>query len=431
MLTSAGLLLTGAGALIRGQEIPAPSSTALKLKLSPLAAKPDWNQLEALNGVLTREEFEQAMQEIYADGSKFPVPWHVEGNALLVESSPGLPPVRIAFREGQQTARQLPRYWRAPTELPLLKPGDPVLSGLHVAIDPGHIGGQWARVEERWLSMSEGESVMEGSLTLHVAQLLKPRLESLGARVSLVRSDEKPVSKARPEDLMPLARTVLEEAGVSKPTETYQDSHVESRMLSVQWQAEKLFYRVSEIRARAVRVNEELRPDLVLCLHLNAEAWGDPKNPSFVDKNHFHLLINGCYSPEELQLEDVRFDMLQRLFSRIHVQELAMSGPAATAMMQVTGLPPYIYSTNNARRVSANAAVYARNLLANRLYQCPVLYYEPYVMNHGQTYQRLILGHYIGRTLLQDQLMTSPLEDYTRGVLRGLLDYYTEARRAR
>jgi hypothetical protein len=304
-----------------------------------------------------------------------------------------------------------------------------VLRGLHIALDPGHIGGSWARVEERWLSMNDGEAIMEGRLALQVAQLLKSRLESLGAQVTLVRAQENPVAKVRPDDLKTLARTVLREAGVPQPIESYKDSHDDSRILSVQWQAEKLFYRVSEIRARAVRVNEELRPDLVLCLHFNAEAWGDPRNPAFVDRNHFHLLINGCYSPEELQLEDVRFEMMQRLFAGTHRQELALSGPAASAMMEATGLPPYIYSTGNARRVSANPAVYARNLLANRLYQCPVLYYEPYVMNHEQTYRRLLLGHYVGRTLMQDQLVTSPLEDYARGVVRGLVEYYAQARR--
>ena len=145
----------------------------------------------------------------------------------------------------------------------------------------------------------------------------------------------------------------------------------------------------------------------------------------------FHLLVNGCYAPGELQFEDVRFEMLQRLFSGTHTQELAMSGLAASTMMAATGLPPYIYTTNNARRVSSNPAVYARNLLANRIYQCPVLYYEPYVMNQEETYRRLLVGHYIGRTLLQDHLISSPMEDYARGVVRGLVAYYAETRHAK
>lgn len=429
MLQAALLLALSCGAVVRAQESPAPAAPPAKPKLSALAPTPDWKKLEAFSGTITREEFEKAVAEVYTNGSRFPVPWHVEPDALVVDASPGMPPVRIAFRKEGDPAKTAPRYWRASAELPPLKAGEPLLTGLHVALDPGHIGGEWARVEERWLSMTEGEAIMEGQLSLQVAKLLKPRLEALGARVTFVRADESPVSPLRTQDFMQLARTVLQEAGITNIVETYKNNQDEARILSVQWQAEKLFYRVSEIRARAKRVNEELKPDLVLCLHFNAEAWGDPQSPSFVDRNHFHLLINGCYSAEELQYEDVRFEMLERLFSRADAQELALSGTTADAMMKATGLPPYIYTTSSARRVSGNPAVFARNLLANRLYQCPVLYYEPYVMNHGQTYRRLLLGHYIGRTLVQDELATSPLEDYVRGVVRGLVDGFTETRR--
>jgi hypothetical protein len=261
-----------------------------------------------------------------------------------------------------------------------------------------------------------------------VANLLKPRLEALGARVSLVRNTEAPVTTSKPEDFKALAREVLKEAGISEPLEAYTDPQDEARILTVQWQAEKLFYRVSEIRARAVKVNQDLKPDLVLCLHLNAEPWGNPAQPALVQSNHFHLLVNGCYSADELSTEDVRFDMLQRLFGRVHEEELAMADVVATAMTDKTKLPAYVYQHDNARRVSANPAVFARNLLANHLYHCPVLYFEPYVMNDELTYQRLLLGHYQGRTLLQGQLVTSPLEDYTRGVVQGLVDYYERAR---
>ena len=64
---------------------------------------------------------------------------------------------------------------------------------------------------------------------------------------------------------------------------------------TVRWQSEILFYRSSEIRHRAKLVNTQLHPDLVLCLHFNAEAWGDERNPTLIDKNHLHLLVNGSY----------------------------------------------------------------------------------------------------------------------------------------
>lgn len=399
-------------------------------KRSPLADPPEWKQLEAFSGVISRDEFDAAFADIYGDGTGHPPQWKLEPGRIVIETGPGQAPVEVAFREPAAAERNAPRFWHAPRELPPLKPGEPPLQGLHIALDPGHIGGGYAKLEERWLSMTPDTAIMEGSLVLQVAQLIKPRLEALGARVSLVRAAETPVTLARPDDLRPAAREVLKEAGIADPKEDYAGVGGDAKVATVQWQAEKLFYRVSEIHARAKKVNEELRPDLVVCLHLNAEAWGDPAHPVFVDKNHFHLLINGCYSREELELEDVRFDMLRRLFARIHDEERRMADVFARAMADATGLPPYVYPANNARPVPPSPYVFARNLLANRTYQCPVIYLEPYVMNHEQTYKRLLLGHYVGRTLVDGALVTSPIEDYARGVTEGLVNYCNKERRS-
>jgi len=40
--------------------------------------------------------------------------------------------------------------------------------------------------------------------------------------------------------------------------------------------------------------------------------------------------------------------------------------------------------------------VYARNLLATRLYRCPVVYCEPYVMNSNDVFARIQAGDYEG-----------------------------------
>lgn len=391
--------------------------------------KPVWKELESFSGVLSRDEFISAINGIYGNGTDVSAQWTVLPDKVIIQTALGQSNVEVDFRNPSVAEKNAPRYWRAARELPPLKKGEPLLKGLHIAIDPGHIGGAYAKMEERWLSMSPDTVVAEGSLVLRVAQIVKPRLEALGAIVSLVRKDEAPVTNAKPGLFKAAAIEILKEAGITNPKENYAGIEGDAKVLTVQWQTEKLFYRVSEIHARAKRVNEELRPDLVICLHLNAEPWGDPARPSFVDRNHFHLLINGCYSREELELEDVRFDMFRRLFSRVHVEEERMADVFAAAVAESTGLQPYVYATRNARRAGASPFVYARNLLANRLYQCPVIFLEPYVMNHELTYRRLLLGHYLGRTLIDGKLMSSPLEDYARGVTRGVEDYYKRERK--
>ena len=40
--------------------------------------------------------------------------------------------------------------------------------------------------------------------------------------------------------------------------------------------------------------------------------------------------------------------------------------------------------------------VYARNLLATRVFRCPVIYFEPYVMNSTEGFARIEAGDYEG-----------------------------------
>ncbi len=100
-------------------------------------------------------------------------------------------------------------------------------------------------------------------------------------------------------------------------------------------------------------MNAQLRPDITLCLHFNAEAWDDPKSPRLTDRNHLHLLVNGSYSQPELNYDDVRFEMLQRLLSRTHEEELPLAESSAAAMARRTQLPPYEYTTDNVLKFRA------------------------------------------------------------------------------
>ncbi len=410
------------------QPAPPPAPPPRLERLSPLGTKPDWLKLQAFHQTLTRSEFEAAMRDFYSDHSPLPPPWKLEPDGVVIQTGDPLKPeARIAFATRSESPLPGTRAWRRATELPPLK-DRPLLSDVHIAIDPGHIGGSFAAMEERSLSFAPGEAIQEGDLTLLTAQVLAERLKALGAYVSLVRENAAPVTEQRPANLMAPARQILTEAGFPQPQETYSSVTGDAKILTVQWQSEKLFYRVSEIHARAQKVNATIKPDVVLCLHYNAEAWGAATAPQFSPMNHLHILVNGCYSPVELEQQDVRFEMFHRLFSRIHEEELPLAEAVANGMRTATGLPAYVYTTPNARHVGSNAYVYARNLLANRIYQCPVVYLEPFVMNHEETYRRLLNGHYLGRTLTAGRLQTSAIEDYVRGVVDGLVAYYRKHR---
>ena len=65
----------------------------------------------------------------------------------------------------------VPRLWRAAKSLPLAQRNKP-LSGLKIALDPGHLGGNWAKMEERWFQVGDSKPVQEGDLTLSAVAII-------------------------------------------------------------------------------------------------------------------------------------------------------------------------------------------------------------------------------------------------------------------
>ncbi len=406
------------------------ASAALAQRLSPLAAAPDWTQLEKFQETITRDEFTHLLNHVYAPANAAKGIIEVEADAAVIKTTL-TPPVdfRLRFAKDAASAKPSPRFWRPAAQLPPATPEQPLL-GVKIAIDAGHLGGQWAKMEERWFQIGESRPVAEGEMTLRVAKLLIPKLQALGAEVSMVRDALEPVTPQRPETLRDAGRAELAKLGVAAPRENYDSFQDPLRGTTVQAQSELLFYRIREIRARAEVVNTKLQPDLVVCLHFNAEGWGDPNRPEFVPRNHLHVIVNGCYSASELRLDDQRYEMLTKMLSRSFPEEVAASEHAAAALATATKLPPYRYTTGNAIRAGASEYLWARNLLANRLYHAPVVFLEPYVMNSEVVWARVQAGDYEGEFTIGGASRRSIYREYADAVVAGLRDYYSKARPA-
>ena len=372
-------------------------------KLTPLAARPDWSSLDKFQDTITKEEFTRLLTQVYAPRGAWQGTFNLADDHVTVATSEGQPPFRLNFAPDAASAKPVPRYWQPRSSL----------SGLRIALDPGHLGGEWARMEERWFQIGNNKPVTEGDMVLDVAKLLKSELERRGASVSLTRSSSKPATNARPTQLRSQAAASLRDQGRSV------------NPASIKSESERLFYRTAEIRSRAKKVNNQLKPDLVLALHFNAESWGNPARPTLTGVNHLHLLVSGCYSARELEYEDQRYDLMVKLLNRAYDKEVSVSRAVAQSMARATGLPPYTYSSDSAINVGGSPYIWARNLLANRLFECPVVYLEPYVMNNKEVHDRVQLGDYRGRRNINGTPRESIYREYVRGVVEGLEAYYS------
>lgn len=378
--------------------------------LSPLAPQPDWNNLQQYAGSITAGDFERLLRQVYVpDGS-----WRewitLSPTQALITPRAGAEPIVLPLAPPGSTPKAPPRFWKGRGERASL-PGRP-LAGLRIAIDPGHLGGGYAKMEARWFRIGNSRPVAEGEMTLIVAKLLKQRLESMGAEVWLTRTKNGPTTPLRPGSLRKAAVGSLQEEGGSFSAER------------LQHEAERLFYRVGEIRNRARLVNTHIRPDLVVCLHFNAEEWGDPARPTLTDKNHLHLLLSGAISGEELRHEDERYTMLVKLLGGTHAEELGASDAVARSLAAATGLEPFVYHNAKAIPASGNPYLWIRNLLANRLFECPVVYCEPYVMNSRPVFNRIQMGEYQGLRNVGGMQVPDIYREYADAVAQGLADYY-------
>ncbi len=405
--------------IINVRERPGPPplevETVSPPALSLLGEMPDWKRLEIYQETIGRGDFERLLVGVFTTGEAWRAFIEIDGTEARIRTGLPAPDDVFLLRFSAAGAEApSPRRWKCGSELPPAPDGRP-LDGLHIAIDPGHIGGEWARLEERWLMVGDGPPVMEGDMTLLVARLLKPRLERLGARVSLVRETGDPITPLRPESLMQHAAD---------------GSNGHASEESLRQFAERLFYRTAEIRARAELVNRSLKPDLVLCLHFNADAWGDASNPQLVERSHFHILLNGAYTDDEVMLADQRFAMLEKLLGRTHDEEAAVGESVADVFAHASSLPPYLYppDARNARQVNGHPYLWARNLLANRLYDCPVIFMEPYVMNSMPDLPRMQAGDYDGLREIHGRMLPSIFREYADALAEGLAEHYTKVR---
>jgi len=413
------------------------TSTIRAGQLSPLAPAPDWNALQAYQQTISRGEFSRLIDQVYSIDGAF---WNyadIDDNRVIIYSDTGKkhPLFTLRFAASESACAPLPYHYQ--TQATSKDPAQP-LKGIKIALDPGHIGGDWAILEARYFKLGDDPPVEEAKLNLITCERLAERLEADGAQIIWAKHDFEPVTHLRPDDLHREAIAALALPDHSSRSSGYTPSfifgipmprvfHHSSEAATeerIDNEAALLFYRVAEIRARGDVVNPQ-HPDLTICVHYNADDWGDPNHPTLCDHSRLVIFTNGAYEKSELVYDDYKYDLLRKLLDRTAVQEERGCALVGQSMLDTLKYPPEDYpGTYFAHHVTDVPSVYARDLLANRIYHGPVIYCEGPYMNARDAYYRIIAGDYLGLRTIQGQSVPSIYREYASAVEKGVLKYF-------
>src|SRR4051794_33292708 len=139
--------------------------------ISVLGTAPRWKVSEKYQETITHEEFKRLLEQVYCTHGVAADMISVGDNSarILMHRAPDTY-FTLRFARDGESREQVPRLWRRARELPSAPPERP-LSGLRIALDPGHLGGPWAKMEERWFQVGNSSPVTEGDMTLKVSRI--------------------------------------------------------------------------------------------------------------------------------------------------------------------------------------------------------------------------------------------------------------------
>lgn len=317
-----------------------------------------------------------------------------------------------------------PHWWRSPEAIRTQRnDAELPLSGLHLALDPGHVGGAWAEIEGRNFKIDPQDyPVREGELVLEVARMVKTKLVALGAEVTLLRDHNAPLN---PRPLTAYFEAAAAHVPIPKTVSW-------ASFLEYGAALRRVMHRMSvvtgELIERARIVNEVIQPDALISLHINAAPWPRGKDGQvqykLVGSDHTHVLIFGCLSDAELSQQLQQQQLVRKLTNGSAPIERELGQGLALALGQFSGLPPSKYSGKNATRLAGcTPYLWARNLLLLRYAECPTVLLEPYIANSRATYPRI-------QAALRNRQTETPLSDddifleYANAVVQGILAVY-------
>lgn len=263
------------------------------------------------------------------------------------------------------------------------------LNGLRIAIDPGHIAGDFeiGDLEKKHLKfakdslngMKDSIEIAEGMLTYATAMILKEKLEAQGASVFVTRKcmdctafgmnykDWKRTEYFRTVDTL----YTLGKISLSQKKFFY-GKKVQDRDVF------RVIFRDWELIERGKIINA-FKPDLAVIIHYNVDEtnleWLKPTN-----KNFNMCFVAGAFMKGDLSSMEKRFEFLRLLITDDLEQSMELSASVlknmeSTLQVPTAGIQDATYLREGCLPASTKG-VYCRNLQIPRYIHAPIVYGE-------------------------------------------------------
>jgi len=313
---------------------------------------------------------------------------------------------------------------------------DKPLSGLKIAIDPGHLGGGMAIIEERFIDMAvTGEKNIrlqfdEGTLALFTAKIIKGYLSQIGANV-LVTKEEPGQSVYN----LSFTEWCKNEFGINCDSDWLSDANQE-KILARFTQAQKNiisnahenkilrlkqilfrgFYNNLDLKARAEKINA-FNPDLTVIIHYNAHGGSN----DIATANYNMTFIPGSFLKNELSNKVARYEFVRLLVTNDFEESLKLSECIVKNMQAVLFDVPlmnsFLYSDAT---IIAQSGIYCRNLALTRLIHGPLCYGETLIQNNLDEAKRLAQKDFdFNGTKLPPRII-----EVARAYFQGICEYF-------
>ncbi len=319
------------------------------------------------------------------------------------------------------------------------RPPDKPLTGIRIAIDPGHLGGSMAtaEMEARYIKAlsPQGDTLQfnEGTLAWLTAKALESMLTAQGAQVLMTR--RAPGYSALGKTFTQWLRTDFEK-DLRREHEANRLPASLYKILLKEKDSTVIFnrfFKAFELRQRAHLINT-FGPDATVIIHYNADqdSWERRNEAGFytlIDNNYSMAFVPGAFMKGELTEERDRAEFMRLLITQDLAESIRLSRLVLEKHYQKLGIPP-VTPAHGVRYLHAVClpteapGVYARNMSLTRYVKGPICYGESFCQDERKIAIELAKND----TLVAGHAMPKILVKVAEAYYEALVEFFAQAK---